>query len=382
MNPGHRRRQITCAPTPQARARAYIRRASRGIFSLNTRLRAPLCTIGYSCTLFLATQLACGGGGGGDDGATSPGGSSTVPAVFTASPLPAGNIANIVPLGNLNPPEHALPTDHIYLVIDPPLNPSNPAHIAVFAPGTGTINSIDHGNDDGVLITMNSSVSYVLGHITLSSSLGLGSKVTAGQQIGVTSGLSGALDLGVLNSARSHSFITPGRYPGNTLRCDAPISFFTEPLRTDLYAKVTRLSSDKDGTIDFDDAGHLGGNWFLLGVPADVTSSSPAAWGKQIAFVFDNIQPAKARISIGGSVSLAGVFEPDASDPAFSAVSPSSGVVLYHLYTAEGLGSQAQRTLVGSMLVQMETATQIRVETFAGTASASAFTSNAKIFVR
>ena len=282
----------------------------------------------------------------------------------------------------MNPPEHALPTDHIYLVMDPPFNPSNPAHIPVFAPGSGTINSINHGNDDGVFITMNSSVSYVLGHITLSSSLGLGSKVTAGQQIGVTSGLSGALDLGVLNSARSHSFITPARYPGNTLECDAPISLFTEPLRTDLYSKVTRLSTDKDGTIDFDDNGHLGGNWFLLGLPADVTSSSPTGWGKQIAFVFDNIQPAKPRISIGGSVSLVGVYEPDTPDPAFSAVTPSSGVVLYHLYTAEPLGSQAQRTLVGSMLVQMETTTRIKVETFAGNGSASAFTSNAQIFVR
>ena len=55
--------------------------------------------------------LACGGGPPSSPGSSTSGGS----LVFKASPLELSTIRQIVPLGNLNPPGHTLPTDHIYV---------------------------------------------------------------------------------------------------------------------------------------------------------------------------------------------------------------------------------------------------------------------------
>ena len=42
------------------------------------------------------------------------------------------------------------------------------------------------------------------------------------------------------------------------------LKYFTEPARSTLYAKVGREGSDKDGKINFDQAGRLAGNWFVV----------------------------------------------------------------------------------------------------------------------
>ncbi|MFI5177952.1 MAG: hypothetical protein ACHQO8_05300, partial [Vicinamibacterales bacterium] len=62
---------------------------------------------------------------GHSDGATPAAlsSSSTVdtgPLVFRSSPIAPGAIKWIVPLGNLNPPDHTTPTDHIYFYFADP----------------------------------------------------------------------------------------------------------------------------------------------------------------------------------------------------------------------------------------------------------------------
>ena len=66
--------------------------------------------------VFAALTTACGSesiapsSSAGSPMLTAP----TGPLVFRASPIEQSTIRWITPLGNLNPPDHTLPTDHIY----------------------------------------------------------------------------------------------------------------------------------------------------------------------------------------------------------------------------------------------------------------------------
>ena len=56
--------------------------------------------------------------------------------LFEVSPIQLSDLLEIVPLGNLNPPGHTFPTDHLYLHVRMTgAEPSTPATVAVFAPG-------------------------------------------------------------------------------------------------------------------------------------------------------------------------------------------------------------------------------------------------------
>src|SRR3954470_7697828 len=88
---------------------------------------------------------ACGGKGAtgvtGPSSSSSSGtstGSGVAPgtAVFTQSPLGLSDISVIVPLGNLNPPDHTLPTNHAYFFH------SSVANADVTAPASGTVTTI------------------------------------------------------------------------------------------------------------------------------------------------------------------------------------------------------------------------------------------------
>jgi hypothetical protein len=201
-----------------------------------------------------------------------------------------------------------------------------------------------------------------------------GIRLTAGQRLG-TSGTGGfGVDLGVLNLGLTLPFITPGRYSGDSLHADAPLKYYEEPLRTQLYAMVRRQAADKDGRIDFDVAGRLQGNWFHETLPV-AESALASGWSRHLAFVYDNVAPEEARISIGGMLALTGVFGIDRADPAFTNVTPQSGIVAYHLR----IGS----TLSGMLLVQMLDAARIRVEVVPGAVAVPvSFGAAAEVYVR
>ena len=58
--------------------------------------------------------------------------------LFSVPPLLLSDIVSIVPLGNLNPPGHTFPTNHLYLGIrksDPDSHESPPAEVPLFSPG-------------------------------------------------------------------------------------------------------------------------------------------------------------------------------------------------------------------------------------------------------
>jgi hypothetical protein len=145
------------------------------------------------------------------------------------------------------------------------------------------------------------------------------------------------------------------------------------------YSHVFRAPSalNVDGVIDFGAPGKLVGDWYLKGMPAD-SSYGPYGWTRTIAFVYDYYDPLAVRISIGGSVSLVGVWGIDATAPRPETVTPTSGIVIHRLYSPFD-----NNPPVGLMLVQMVDASTIKAEVFSGSTITSAqFDANAVTFIR
>jgi hypothetical protein len=286
----------------------------------------------------LGLLASCGGGAAGGGG--QPSGEAGTPLVFRAAPIPAVDIAYIQPLGNLNPPGHTFPTDHIYFYFADRF-----ASIPVYAPGDGTIVNIAwsqaSGDDYKLDLVHGGTLRSYLGHLSslapaiaaAAGNLVMGFNsvsipVTAGQVVGTTGGRGDylyAMDLGVYDTALTlPGFITPSRYSANTTGCRAPLSYYEQPLQSQLYAMVNRDGADLDGRIDFDQPGRLAGNWFGQGAGMN-------DWTRHLAFVADCVDPDQVRVAMGGELGATGVFAIADSDPRPAEVSAATGLVGYQL---------------------------------------------------
>jgi hypothetical protein len=336
--------------------------------------------LGQAALATLGVLAGCGGSSG-----TSNPAAPTQPAqepalaqtlVFSQSPIDVAAIEFVVPLGNLNPPDHTLPTDHVYFY-HRLRNPAAPVYDVV-APAGGLVREARRGNDDVVRVQVTASATYYLGHVKLDPSIQQGLPIAAGQKLGTTSTLSYGLDVGLVNYDRTLSFVNPARYGDDTRNADSALRFFAEPVRSALYAKVDRRGGDLDGRIDFDVAGRLAGNWFLDGLPVG-ESTILGAGPKQLAFVRDVAEPDAVRISIGGTLAMEGVFAVPASLPDPANVGPGSGRVAYPLY----IGTPGSGPAAGLLVVEMIDAETIRAEAFAGSQqSDAAFTPAAQVYRR
>jgi hypothetical protein len=338
----------------------------------------------------LTAAAACGkndsGGPAGNGGPypfTNVAAPSNGVAQFGVIPVAPGPGLSLTALGNLNPPGHVLPTDHVYFY---PVDLSAQAHSPgtatrnVYMPATGALfmKLQPGGTDWKLMFRAKENFYFYLDHVLPSIATDIGDVIQAGTLIGTTDP-GGTLDLGAFDMTVTHDgFLTPARYSSQTLHYVSPWKYFAPALQPALYAQVYRSPSaaDKDGRIDFGVAGKLAGDWFLQGMPAD-SSGGPYGWTRSVAFVYDYYDPSKVRISIGGTIGPAGVWAIDAVAPRPETVSVANGVVPYRLLYTEG------NTQYGLMLVQMVTDTQIRIELFVGSsASTGLFDSNAYTFVR
>ncbi len=297
---------------------------------------------------------------------------------FTYSPLPTDRIMYIIPLGNLNPPGHTTPTDHIYFVYDG-------TELEVTVPVSGRVLRIeDFGDDQGITIGVTSTFSYYFFHVRLDEGVNVGDWLEAGQRLGTTAPPS-AFDLGVLNKDLANPFANTTRYPDDKLHADAPLKYFKEPIRSTLYAKVARDSEDKDGVFCYDQPGRLIGNWWLTTAPDDLLAAEDYE-SYALAFVYSNFEPNRIMISIGRRVGGAeglpyGAYA--AVGPAPENVTPESGNVTYILYEYVQGQSPVLGERVGLLIVEMLNDHTIRVQTFADTTSTTReFTQDAVTYIR
>jgi len=350
-----------------------------------------MCIGRRAAIMCLAIASACGGG----SDATTPQ-RNTGPNDFTNVPAPPNGVAqfSVLPvsiaagatltaLGNLSPPGHVLPTDHVYFY-DWDLASRRPSSMDVrdvYMPATGAAFLIlpITPPESKVMFRATNNFYFYLDHIVLSSPIAVGQVIQAGTRIAKT--LPGqTVDLGAFDmSVQNAGFVNTARYGPQTLNCVSPWKYFTPELQTQIYSHVYRAPTapDKDGKIDFGVAGRLVGDWFLQGMPAD-SSSGPYGWTRSVSFVYDYFDPTQVRISIGGTVAPAGVWGIDSTATPPANISVASGLVAYRLY-----GIFDFKPLYGLMLVQMVNDSTIKVQVFPGSqATTGQFDGQVATFVR
>lgn len=321
---------------------------------------------------------ACGG-----SGPTSP--SSAVDAsatlLFTVSPIDVASIQYIVPLGQMGPWAHTLPTDHAYVYHH--LNSGAFTPVKVLAPASGTISNTYPGLNGEVKawVRVNSRYTYYFDHVVLAAGLGVGSTVAAGSVFGTSPGI--AFDFAVTDQTTAQSFLMPARYGMDTVYARSPWPYFTEPLRSAFYAKVQRNGGDLDGKINYDVSGALSGNWFAESLPVSQSSGNdPLIGGRQLAFARDVRFPDRQRVSIGG-FSFTGLYGVSPDAPDFAAITPASGPVIYRLLNTGEPGGPPGTQQLGLLVVQLLDAQRLRVEVVADQLSSSAaFSAQASVYVR
>jgi hypothetical protein len=300
---------------------------------------------------------------------------------FTASPLGLDRLLHIIPLGNLNPPGHTFPTNHMYFnwrtgaidtSIDPSLLPT------VYAPTSGTIASVvrRNNNTDGQLIIhANRQFYFYVSHVVVDASLVVGSTVTAGQVLGTGSRHTVGVDLGVINFDRvPNFFLAPLRNTFESRYGDSPLRYFAEPLRSSLDALVLTSATDKNGAFALDQAGRLVGNWYAPGLPEDQTSEGLVT--NHLAFAYDELDPTLIMIGIGGRLGVTGgQYRVSGNTPDPANVTSASGIVAYTLVSVP-----ASMTAPGVLLVQLIDDFTLRTEVT--TTGATSFSSAAITYER
>jgi len=340
------------------------------------------------------------------------------PVKFTHFPIPENEIEWIIPLGNINNPEHAIPTDHMYFRgIRGASLPwgTMPGPHEIRAPADGFINWINwttgYSHELGkslddfmvVIIHSNNFIS-VLGHVydidnsILEEAKRQGLKkgedygdymhvwipVKAGQTIGrATGGDFGAYDKTVVLTGLIH----PEKYKTLDffLHTVNPLDYYEENLREFLYQKCWRVGEPRGGKIDYDIPGRLIGNWFLKPWKGD------EYWTRNyglLSFAPSVYDSSKIRIGFGRGFGLPEhlmfTYENvDGPDPA--TVTVQSGPVVYYLshpVWREVSGEWTWVTVKLTILVQMVSDEEIKVEWFEGHVENPTFTSNAKHYTR
>lgn len=355
-----------------------------------TAIVRPLLT-----SMLLLVLAACSGGGSNSNSNASgnnPWGLTTSgPGVLSASPLDTSTLVYATPLGKLSPPGHVLPTDHVYLSFVDPWNNQvqnqDCSKRPIYAAGAGTVYFIlqtETAGDTKVMIQMTQTFWYFYDHVLLLPGIKEGTRVTAGEQIGTTTGRCPSIDLGVYDlDVTLQGLVKPERYGMMGAHAVSPYKYFSEPLRSLYYSKVRLFEgvpANKDGRIDYAVKGRLAGDWFHTSIansPSSVTMG-PDGWIKTISFAYDWFD-GKPRISIGGKITTPGVvgIETNAPDPANVGI--DQGLVAYETFTMPDGGIIQP----GWLLVQMSTEDKIKIEYFAGVQPPpTGFTAAAQEYVR
>jgi len=293
--------------------------------------------------------------------------------VFSICPVDTSAIGEASPLGNINPPGHTLPSDHIgfYLKGDAP--------VPVYSMAGGTIRSVfynEWSDDNRIEINHSEQYMFYLDHISnLPSTVVTGKKLETGDLLGYALPEHGAFDIGLMNKKINHHFIIPERYHELTLYHDDPYLYFTDSIRAILEVKNPRIGEPKGGKVDYDIDGTLSGNWFLEGTPLVWEAASFLYGENQLAFVYNMYNASTVMISCGGTLQGAPfAYSVNGNGPDPASVTMNSGIIVYALNSY---------TKNSTMLVEMLEDRKIRVQVFdfRDTSEVSSFT-NARIYVR
>lgn len=346
--------------------------------------------------------------------------------LFSLPPIALDKTLAIIPLGNLSPPDHTLPTDHIYLAVKNHNAIEPQAITGLVAPGDLTIVQVAHSvaKIQGVVRSDDYSIDFSLcrevmgrfGHVTalapalkalLEQRSGqcmtqaprpgdeyrhcryqLSSPVKAGASLGeVGGGTPTGLDWQMTDRRRIRlAYANPSRYYESAFYFACPLDFYEGQARAALSAKLggpgqRRTVEPLCGAVAQDLPGTAQGNWFTGG--PQVQADSPETWGKGLALVHDNLDGVTGVVSIGGVVAEPTklLFQPKREgtfNREFSEVRADGQVYCYEGSTnLSGPPSPPRH-----VLLQMNDATTMRVEYRAGSCPATPAFTNPTTYTR
>lgn len=314
---------------------------------------------------------------------------------FTVSPVDLGELDEITPLGNIGPPGHTLPTEHLYLHLWP--TGTSSALVPLKAPGDIHITGISVAADENAPHQEDYTFTFALckdvfGYFKhakelsvelkaaldnaecegVAESHGLCSKrillaVSAGTVIGKVGHTQGNFDFGAYDYRVQLPFANPASYGDleaagfgrpRSLSIVCPLDLYAPAVRTQFYNKIQRTAGPRCGTTMQDVPGSLQGNWFYNRGRADLE------WDNHLAFVHGNGDPSTAVISVANVFMDPSkwVFSPSGSGLAnrdFKDVKPDGSIYCY------------DRGGSGRILVKMDSAAKIRIEHQQGSCSGS-----------
>ncbi len=324
--------------------------------------------------------------------------------LYTVPFVDPDKIREIAPLGSLNPPEHTIPTNHVYSHLDIPRESTQT--VSLYLPADAWITHISTGTgmtqdpeDSTVYFAVCKDVVGYFNHIKKLSPevqkivnsyqcpqggsncfVQVLEPLKKGSYLGEVGRLQGNFDFGTIDLRTQHNFINKERYAKRTLHIQCPFDYYSEDLKEKYY---NLLQSKKNcGKINFDIPGTLQGNWFY----GDSREYFGGDWVKHAFFGYDNVNPEKSVISIGGVV----VPESSGLRWKFSASTTGqnnrkfSNVVPGKVYCYD-IDDQDQfnKGPSGRILVELENEKQIKLEHQNGDCSGSlSFSEGAKVYDR
>lgn len=262
---------------------------------------------------------------------------------FDVSPVKFEEYMSIIPLGNLNPPRHVFPTDHIYVLLKKSYeNKKLGTEVPLYIPGDVWITDIgvqeEESSSENTPLEEYDIVFYpckelsfrLAGIVSLSGEIlskfnsnkkceeikaGAGNinyryctakdlniKVNSGQEIGATWGF----DLFATDSRITElKSANPDRwynYSRNLKYTVCPLDYFIEPEKTKLYSllggwdNIKRTIEPLCGTVEQDIKGTAQGNWFVKGIIKTMPEFP------HLALALDNGNPGINVFSVGTSI--------------------------------------------------------------------------------
>ena len=225
--------------------------------------------------------------------------------VFSTLPVPVSAILAATPIGNMGPPVHTIPTDHVGFYITGtgvPLSAPGALRVTTVRKTRYLTSPFRAGQSDyAIYATVCRDVTINLGHITtvvskIESQTGTNCQTystvdetveaclndhadisfTAGEAIGTVGGpTAGAFDMGVYDSSHSNGFVNAFRFSSMTNTAICPYDPFAPALRNQIDAVIGepgRFASGESprcGTMAVDVAGTARGVWVLQSDPVN-----------------------------------------------------------------------------------------------------------------
>ncbi len=252
--------------------------------------------------------------------------------LFSITPVDLQKVTQITPLGNLAPPGHTFPTEHVYFHITPGGTTTDTIQLSAPSDAHIILISFDHGitqdpADYTIYFSLCKDVVGYYNHVKeLSTELekivddnqcefqGESKEkrcnietltpIKAGANMGGVGRLQGNFDFGAIDLRKTHKFANPGRYGNRSFHIQCAFDYYGVAAKEKFYNLLSRKDG-KCGTTAQDVPGTLKGNWFSGSARTDMGSD----WDKYLAFVQDNEEPAVSVISIGGVFADAGKLE-------------------------------------------------------------------------